>query len=66
MADKILVMLSMDEDFSEKFMGFINNLNMLNNDVKPQVKIENVYFKKKEKEYAAVPIIKENDASKDT
>lgn len=56
MEDRTFILLSVPNDFIDKFSGFIKNINTLNKNSKDHiVKIENVYVKKKPK-FAAVPI----------
>ncbi len=55
MEDRTFILLSVPNDFIEKFNGFVNNIKKLNDDsVSHPIKVENVYFKKKP-EFAAVP-----------
>lgn len=56
MSEKTYILLSIPEDFLDKFTGFIHNVNMINNDEKPPIKIERIgKIKKKSDGYAAVP-----------
>ena len=55
MEDRTFILLSVPSDFIEKFSGFVNNINMLNdNSIEHPITIEKVYFKKKPK-FAAIP-----------
>lgn len=67
MKDRTFILISVPDDFLEKFSGLIKNVNILNkNSSKPQIDIHEVY----KKDYAAVPIKKglngnnKNDKSK--
>ena len=60
MKDRTFILLSVPSDFINKLTGFINNINMLNNNsTEIPIKVEKVYFKKKE-EFAAIPKEVEN------
>jgi len=50
--ERIEILISIPQDFENKFLGFINNLNMLNKDGDPPIVVEEIYIKKK---FAAVP-----------
>ena len=55
MKERAFLLLSVPNDFVEKFNGFINNINMLNDSPRdPLVKVESVFLKKKP-EFAVVP-----------
>lgn len=56
MANRIKILLSIPEDFSEKFANFINNINAVNSDIEKPIRIEKIYQKPK---FAAVPKKKE-------
>lgn len=56
MNKRILITLSIPDDFLERFVGFLNNVNMINNDVDPPIIIESIIEKdEKKNDYAAVP-----------
>jgi len=56
MKKKVLITLSIPDDFLEKFVGFLNNVNMINNSLDPPIIIESIIEKDTEMDdYAAVP-----------
>jgi len=48
------ILLSVPDGFEQKFLNFIHNVNLLNNDRAMPIVIEKVY--KKKEDYAAVPL----------
>lgn len=48
--NKTFILVSMPENFSKKYIGFIHNLNMINSDKIIPVTIENIYHSKEETE----------------
>jgi len=52
MPNRTFILLSIPDDFMDKFAGFVNNINALNSDKEYPIKIEKIY---KEPEFAAVP-----------
>lgn len=59
---RTFVLLSVPDGFEQKFLNFIHNVNLLNNDKDVPIIIEKVY--KKKQNYAAIPLgyeEKEND-----
>jgi len=56
-----LILISVPEDFAEKFLNFIHNVNVTNNDNDPPIVIERVYDK--EEEYVAIPEEEVSDES---
>ena len=54
---KIFVTLSMEENFGQKFLNFLHNLQSINADISPEITIEKVY---KEPWFAAVPVESNN------
>ena len=55
MKERTYILLSVPKDFMDKFIGFISNVNMLNdNSTEPPIKVEKVYVKKKQ-EFAVTP-----------
>lgn len=50
---RTFILISVDAGFEQKFINFIHNLNVLNNNKETVLKIEEVF---KEPEYAAIPI----------
>ena len=56
MPTRTFIVLSVPDNFTEKLLGFIHNVNALNSDREPPIEVEEVYKVKKTKtEYAAVP-----------
>ena len=48
MDERTIIVLSIPDDFKDKFLGFVNNVNMLNNDSgEPPIIIEDAFKKKK-------------------
>lgn len=45
MPKRTFLLLSVPDDFGEKLLGFIHNLNALNNDRKPPIELEEYYQK---------------------
>lgn len=60
MSNRIRIVLTIPEDFAEKFTNFVNNINALNNDKNTPIIIERVNKIEKPK-YAAVPKNKKED-----
>jgi len=55
MKERTFILISVPNDFMEKLSGFINNINILNNNsIEPSIKVEKVFLKKKPK-FAAIP-----------
>jgi len=42
MGERIIITLSIPDDFLEKFIGFLSNVNMINRDSEPPVLIERI------------------------
>lgn len=53
MPTRTFIVLSVPDDFAEKLLGFIHNVNALNSYKEPPIEVEEVY--KVEHEYAAIP-----------
>lgn len=58
---RILILISVPEGFAEKFINFIHNVNVVNNDNDPPIVIEKVYDMD---EYVAVPKSEASDEDK--
>ena len=54
MDERITITLSIPDDFLEKFIGFLNNVNMINNDLSPPIVIEKI-MKINKDDFVAVP-----------
>jgi hypothetical protein len=54
MVERFNILISIPQDFKEKFLGFINNLNMINSGKERPVIIERISLKKNPI-YVAVP-----------
>jgi len=52
-AEKTFILVSVPNEFSQKFMGMINNINALSQQTELPVKIEKVY--KRNTDHAVVP-----------
>jgi len=50
--ERLYILVSIPQEFKDKFMGFMKNINTLNSDGDPPVRVEDAYIKKK---FAAVP-----------
>ena len=55
--DRLYFIISIPIEFKDKFHGFLKNINTINIDKDPPVKIEGIYIKK----FVALPKQKEKD-----
>lgn len=52
MSERTFILLSIPNDFKDRFTGFVNNVNIINSDTEILIRVEKVY---KKTEFAAVP-----------
>ena len=52
MSNRTFILLSIPNDFEDRFAGFVNNVNKINSDTETLIRVEKIY---KKTEFAAVP-----------
>lgn len=58
MPNRIQILISIPEDFTEKFINFVNNINAVNSDIEIPIQIIKTHNQKLD--FAAVPKSKKN------
>ena len=58
--NKLFILISIPNDFKDKFLGFVNNINVLNSDKKPPVEILEVYTEEEEEDEPQFAVIPKN------